>query len=115
MERYNNHVIVIYVLIALLAAWTFYDLVTTEDEVWTCSNVICSSVAGPEEWTRQNCFDAATEQSVQTVCRVQVDGVPRIVPLADLNLSGVQVCSQYSCVQEVRVREVNYPVNASSN
>lgn len=114
MERHSNHVIIIYALIALLAAWLFYDLITRDDgSSWMCSNVVCSQVTGPQEWMQQNCFEAATTDNVQMVCRIQIDGISRLVPLSELNLTGIAVCAQYACVQEVKVRAVNYTVNST--
>lgn len=115
MDHKQHQIIVLYVLVALLVAWIVYvTAAQREQDVWVCSSVVCSKVIGPQEWESQNCFETADDEgNLRPVCRVTIDGVPRIVPRADLNLSGVQGCGQYSCVQEVRARAVNYTLDVS--
>jgi hypothetical protein len=114
MEHRLPHVVVLYTLIALLVATSVYLLFFQETDTgtWQCSNVACANYAGPDAWVAQNCFQAPNENGVDTtVCRVAVEGVNRLLPLSQLNLSSLSVCSEYVCVQEVRVRSANYSIN----
>jgi hypothetical protein len=83
-------------------------------EQWTCSQVACASSTGPQEWVQSNCFETAIENGTDVVCRLEVEGVNRLIPLRELNLTDVRVCTQYACVQEVRTRTTNYSINVSA-
>lgn len=124
MQNNFPHLVVIYAFLALLAvALIYFQAVGGGPSAgdWQCSNVVCSQVMGPEPWIAENCFEtpsgpadpATGATGTTTVCRVVVENQNRLVPLAELNLTNLRVCTQYTCVQEVNVRGVNYTVNVT--
>lgn len=111
------HIIVLYALVAVAAVALIFlamqDAPAAEGD-WQCSNVICSQVSGPESWIAANCFDTAVGgNATVVVCRVVIDGQNNLIPLAELNLTDLQVCTEYTCVQEVLVRTANRTVNVT--
>jgi hypothetical protein len=115
MER-NQHVFILYALVAAVALWLLFDQFVQESPdamgTWQCSNVVCSQSVGPEAWVQENCFLAPAENGSQApFCRVVINEVPQLIPLAALNLTNVRQCVEYTCTQELNVRMVNYTIN----
>lgn len=102
------YVIVIALLIWAFAAWSTDDFTGTDD--WVCTQQICSaSEPAGENWAQQNCGLVNDSAGVPIeACAVVIDGQQQIVPRSSINLSAIQQCTEFTCVQEVRVRNVNY-------
>ena len=106
------HIIALYALV--IALFVFVLAINQSpsalDEDWVCVQEVCvESAPAGEAWAEQNCGEVETEQGdVIVACALVIDGVQQVVPIDALNLSAIEACTQYQCLQEVRVRPVNY-------
>ncbi len=110
--RQEKHFIIIYSLfIITLFALFFTYLGTNTYAQWECIETICTEdqPAG-EEWLEQNCASITTEQGEQVLCQLFINGVEQIIPLEELAVENIRTCTEFTCVQEVRVREVRYVI-----
>ncbi len=80
-----------------------------KDERWECGQTVCTRLMTQKEIVDRFCF----LQEQKFVCSLNIDGRPAVVPLDALNLSSIQVCSEFRCVKEVMVRPANYSLNIS--
>ena len=76
---------------------------------WKCNLVNCTKYITGPEWAQANCFLVGN----LTACKVNVNGANQLIPLESLNLSAIQACSEYYCVEETNVRQVNYRLNVT--
>lgn len=109
------HIMILYVLVLGLAVYAFASWATAGDDIggdWACIQEVCTaSVPAGEAWAEQNCGTVEDENGNPVeACVVTVDGQEQIVPRSTLNLSAIQQCTQTTCLQEVRVRPVNYTI-----
>jgi len=75
---------------------------------WRCSQIVCSRFMTQDEWVKNFCF--LNESAGEMYCNVLINNVPYTVPLSMLNLSSITQCSEYKCIEEVRVRKANYTI-----
>ena len=116
----QRHLLTLYVLIAVLGAWVLILSATAaspsaleEEGSWVCLQTTCSeSEPGGELWAAENCAVVEDETGeLVEACSVVIDGVEQVVRKDAINLSAIRNCLEYTCVQEVRVREANYRVD----
>ena len=106
------HFIILYILIAVLFAIAIMNFSATQQATgdWVCVQETCieSEPAG-EEWAAQNCGEVETDQGeIVMACVLVIDGIEQLVPMDALNLSAIQSCTLYQCLQEVPVRQTDY-------
>lgn len=77
---------------------------------WRCSAVQCAEFMDGVTWAEKYCLPNGN----QTVCPVIVDGAQLLVPIESINLSAVQQCSRFVCVEEQLFRSVNYTINVTT-
>lgn len=116
-DRGTPHIIIMYVLIALLAALLVYTGLRvlslgdsgTQGE-WQCNSAQCVEFVDPQEWITENCAQSLLPNGTSYLaCRVVLDGAETTIPLDVINLTFVgQQCAVAQCVQEIRIRNVNY-------
>lgn len=112
-----RHLLALYVLIAVLGAWmvlaTNTEVTTQESGDWACLQTVCSqSEPGGELWAQENCGTIEDENgTLIEACSVVINGQEQIIQRNAINFSAIRSCTEYTCVQEIRVREVNYTVN----
>lgn len=101
--------IVVYVLLAVIIGYLLFTRFAEDgNQSWACNDLGCSSFMTPDEWVNQFCrLDADNN----VVCTVDVNGQQALVPLSQLDLSQLQVCKEYVCVQEIKVRAANYSID----
>ena len=97
------------VILIWLCALTFLTI-NTSDEQWKCSLVNCTASITGEEWAKDNCFVANNQE----VCKLLVDGVNQLIPKDSLNLTAIQQCTEYVCIEETKIRTTNYIINITS-
>ena len=72
---------------------------------WACLRLVCIRQMTQDEWTSKYC---RSDQG-QTWCKVQTEnGTNYVVPLQNLNLSVINECGEYACMQEALVRNASY-------
>jgi len=71
---------------------------------WACNGLVCKRTMTPQEWVTRFCF----AKDGQNVCSVNTPQGAMNVPLSALNLTAITDCAEYSCVQEVFVRNASY-------
>lgn len=114
--------VVPYILIAALFTLYFFQLfaadqnmqdvkleLAEESGAWQCNVVNCTRFMTPQEWVDQNCFLSQNE----TVCKINYQGTNTLLPLNQIDLKNLNQCLNYVCIQEVKVRSVNYPINTT--
>lgn len=111
-----------YVLIGLLAALLVYTGLRVlslgdsgSEGEWQCNSAQCLQFIDPQEWITENCASTLLPNGTSYLaCRVVLDGTETSVPLDVINLTFVaQQCQVAQCVQEIRVRPVNYSLPAT--
>jgi|AntRauTorckE6833_2_1112554.scaffolds.fasta_scaffold123777_2 hypothetical protein len=111
--------IVVYIFIVLLAVWlAIITTHTTKPTEWSCVQQTCIlDEPGGELWAQQNCGFVTDEQTGQQIeaCQITTDGQIQTVRKSEINLSVIRNCLEYACVQEVRVRDVNYILTNSTD
>ncbi len=108
--RLSSVNIVLVVVLIWLGALTFSTFKPSSKESWRCSLVNCTKVIGGDEWAKDNCFLANNQE----VCRITVNGVNQLIPKQSLNLTAIQQCVEYKCIEETRVKSVNYVMNITT-
>lgn len=109
----NKALVIAFVLIAGLIIFNFLGytgLVIKEDEQWICSQYVCDKMITAEEWVGNNCY-AIPDGNNQVVCKVIIDNKEQLVPLSSINQQALNQCVEARCVQEARVRTVDYKVD----
>ena len=105
-------------LVGLLLVAVFASACTTsptgnavlgDDVEWQCSQVACEEFITGQQWAQENCVQNGGE----TVCPVvdQTTGQQVLVPLENIDLSQIQQCVSFVCVQETPVRPANYTID----
>lgn len=104
------HFLILYVLVLGVFVFALTSSLYSADEEWVCVQDVCvASEPAGEAWAQENCGEVETDDGEFIVaCALVIDGVEQLVPIDTLNLSAIQVCTQYQCLQEVRVRPANY-------
>lgn len=102
------------VFICLILVWlialTISYIKQLPNEKWKCSLVNCTDSITGEEWAKDNCFMANNQE----VCKVSIDGINQLVAKQGLNLSAIQQCIKYTCIEETKIRAANYIFNITS-
>lgn len=80
------------------------------DEIWECVQTECTRLMTQNEIVDRFCF---MDEQQKFQCSLNIDGQPALMPLDMLNLSNIQVCSEFRCLKEMMVRPANYSVNIS--
>ncbi len=109
----SKALVIAFVLIAGLIVFSFLNytgFVVKEDEQWVCSQYACDKVITAEEWVNNNCY-TLPDGSNQVVCKVIIDDKEQLVPLDKINQQALNQCAEARCVQEVKVRSVDYKVD----
>ncbi|MEM5793313.1 MAG: hypothetical protein QXY45_03060 [Candidatus Aenigmatarchaeota archaeon] len=94
-----------------LIALTALYLKQTTQEKWVCNLLNCTKTITGEEWAKDNCFLMGNEE----VCRLAVNGQNQLVYKKNLNLSAIQQCVEYNCIQEIKIRTTNYKYNITQS
>ena len=95
-------------VVTLLLVQNGYLLTKQENEgQWECAQTACSTLMTPEEIVSKICF---LDDAQKFMCNLNVNGQQALVPLDSLNLSALNLCSEFTCVKEVMVRDAEYPV-----
>jgi len=102
--------IVIIIFLIWLGVLTFLYLKSSTNEDWKCTLVNCTSFITGEEWATDNCFIANNQE----VCKLIIDGQNQLIPKQQLNISAIQQCTEYTCIEETKIRTTNYIINITS-
>ncbi len=86
-----------------------------EDVSWRCSRAVCEEFIDGREWAKQNCDikPVGVNGTNALVCPVVINNQQYEIPIENLNLSAIQQCVKYRCVEETPYRAVNYTLNAT--
>lgn len=114
MKKVKNwNQVVVYVLLAATIIFLVAQQFTTtsmETGNWECAQTACSRLMTEQEIAASVC---AENDDGEMICSVNIDGEETLVPLNQLNLTGLSFCAEYVCVKEAKVRDVSYPVNVT--
>ena len=114
MKKIKNwNLVAVYVMLAVVVIFLAVQQFTTtsvETGNWECAQTACSRLMTEQEIAASVC---AENDAGEMICSVNVDGEETLVPLNQLNLTGLNFCAEYVCVKEAKVRDVNYPVNVT--
>lgn len=94
---------IVLVVLTILVGFQYLQETNTE---WECLQTECSAFMSEEEIISQICYQS--EEGI--VCNLNVDGQDVVLPLDNLNLTGLQFCKEFTCVQEVKVRGANHTI-----
>ena len=53
----------------------------------------------------------APDENGTLLCNINIDGRSALVPFTQLNFSMINLCAEYKCIREMKIREMNYPIN----
>ena len=107
----NKSIIILYILIFLIIAFdAFYYIKFINNEKWQCSQIACTKIKAAQEWINENCAKA----DKKTMCNVIINDTKQLVPLEMINQQSLNQCIQVACIQEIKVRFVNYTLNITS-
>jgi hypothetical protein len=112
----NKALIISFVLIAGLVIFSFLDytgMVVKDEEGWACSQYACDKAITAQDWINSNCYIMPNTNN-EVVCKVVVDNKEQLVPLSSINQQALNQCVEARCVQEARVRTVNYTVDLTT-
>ncbi|MFH1055785.1 MAG: hypothetical protein V1744_06820 [Candidatus Altiarchaeota archaeon] len=90
-----------------------YDKPVLADErldktYWACNGLVCNRYYAPQEWVNKYC----AMKDGQAVCSVQTSQGNMVYPLNSLNVTAIKQCAEYTCMQEVLVRNASYVIPA---
>ena len=107
----NSGIIVYAILFLWLGILTTLYLKDYSREKWRCSLLNCTKSVTGEEWAKENCFLANNQE----VCKVSINGVNQLIEKERLNLTAIQQCIEYRCIEETKIRTANYIYNITSS
>lgn len=115
LKSVKSHFTILYILLVAAVVLTGLQFAavsqdSSDDFSWECIQTSCADYMSEGEIVDSVC----SQYNGTYVCDVNVDGESRQVPLAQLNLSSLRFCDEYTCVKEARVRSVNYTLNDSA-
>lgn len=99
-------IIVFLIVLTWLIILTYNEVKPTQ-ETWKCSAVECTNFVTGQEWVNRNC----SLLNNQEVCKVNVNNIDQLIPLQNINLSLVQQCIEFKCVEEIKIRNASYKIN----
>jgi len=108
--------VIAFVLIGGLVLFSFLNytgFIVKEEEQWACSQYACDKAITAQDWINSNCYIMPNTDN-QAVCKVVVDGKEQLVPLSAINQQALNQCVEARCVQEARVRTVDYKVDLTT-
>ena len=111
VKKWN--LVVVYVLLAaviIILAVQQFTTTPIEQGKWECAQTACARTMTEQEIAASVC---AENEAGEMICSVNVDGEEALVPLNQLNLTGLSFCAEYVCIKEVKSRDVNYAVNVT--
>lgn len=103
---------IIYGVLLILILWMVILTInqqtsTSSYDQWVCIEEACvqEEPAG-ELWAQQNCAEVLDEETGQQeiLCQVTIQGQTQVLPLTDINLSSITMCTESMCVREVPAR-----------
>lgn len=108
----NKALVIAFVLIAGLILFNIlsYTGIVAKDEQWACAQYACDKAITAQEWVDKNCY-TLPDGSNQAACKVMVDNKEQLVPLSKIDTQALNQCVEARCVQEARVRPVDYKVD----
>lgn len=109
----NKALVISFVLIAGLMVFSFLNytgFVVKEEEQWVCSQYACDKAITAQDWVNNNCY-IMPDTDNDVVCKVVIDDKEQLVPLSSINQEALNQCVEARCVQEVKVRAVDYKVD----
>ena len=103
----NWKFILLLVLIIIAIAAAGYGLFLEKDSQWVCAQTECSKAMTEQEIISTIC--TPNEEGIM-ICSLNVDGQIATVPLTQLNVSALNICAEYKCIAEMKIKEVDYPI-----
>ncbi|MEM7819680.1 MAG: hypothetical protein QXD48_02520 [Candidatus Aenigmatarchaeota archaeon] len=100
------------IILVVIFAWLIFVTymifnLVIPGERWKCSAVNCTKMLTGIEWANQNCFVAGN----QTLCKLVINNQNQLIPIEYLNLSAIQQCIEFRCIEEIKIRNVDYVIN----
>jgi hypothetical protein len=118
-KEINKSIIILYILIILIiASNVFYYVKYINSEKWQCSLYQCTKVKTTEEWINENCVLDSLDNK-KTLCNIIINNTKQLIPLEIINQDQLQQllnqqCLKANCIQETKVRSVNYTIDMTS-
>lgn len=97
--------LLILIIIAIGAAG--FGLFLEKDSTWICAQTDCSRFMTKQEIINTICIP--NDEGIM-ICSLNVDGQVATVPLTQLNVSALNICAEYRCIAEMKIKEVDYPI-----
>jgi len=109
-KEINKTFAIIFTLIGMLILFNIlnYTGMVTKDD-WACSQYTCDKAITAQEWIEKNCY-TLPDGSNKVVCKVIIEEKEQIVPLDMINQQTLNQCVEARCIQEAKVRSVDYKV-----
>ena len=110
-KQINKTLVITFALIGMLVLFnilSYTGMVTKED--WACSQYTCDKAITAQEWIDKNCY-TLPDGSNKVVCKVIIEDKEQLVPLDMINQQTLNQCVEARCIQEARVRPVDYKVD----
>ncbi len=81
------------------------------EEKWICNKAECTETYSPIELQQKFCVF----ESNDFFCSVESNGQIARLPMSQINWTAVSssICKKAKCVEEIRVKEVDYEINIS--
>ena len=111
MRKYRGYVVIglVALVVAIIAlALSLQYTIDKSRYRWVCSQVVCEEYMSQQEWINRYC---SLNESNEFNCNVLINGQQAVVPLKWLNVSSIQECKKYRCIQEMVVRNANYTIS----
>lgn len=108
----SKALVIAFVLIGVLIAFNLlsYTGMVAKDEQWVCSQYVCDKAITAQEWVNNNCY-TLPDGSNKVVCKVMIENKEQLVPLDKIDTQALNQCIEARCVQEAKVRSVDYKVD----
>lgn len=110
-KEVNKSILILYTLVILILTFNiFYYIKYINSEKWQCSQITCTKIKTAQEWVNENCGKVDNK----IMCNVVINNTKQLVPLEVIDPQSLNQCLEVSCVQEAKVRFVNYTLNITS-
>jgi len=99
--------VLLLVLIIIAIGAAGFGLFLEKDAKWICAQTDCSRFMTGQEVIATIC---SPNEEGMMFCSLNVDGQVATVPLTQLNVSALNICAEYKCIAEMKIKEVDYPI-----